>query len=66
MAPCRHLHAPWILACNRTCRSLPPPRNAGGAVVVDGAHRLRPGVLVAALGRLCADRELDLPDGKYT
>ena len=45
---------------------LPPPRNAGGAVVVDGAHRLRPGVLVAALGRLCADRELDLPDGKYT
>ena len=36
---------------------------AGEAVVVDGAHRLRPGVLVAALGRLCAERELDLPDG---
>ena len=33
----------------------------GGAVVLDGAHRLRPGVLISAVGRACAERELDLP-----
>ena len=35
----------------------------GGVVVLDGAHRLPPGALVAALSRLCTERELDLPDG---
>ncbi|CAE8651495.1 unnamed protein product, partial [Polarella glacialis] len=36
---------------------------SGGTAVLDGVHRLPRGTLAAALGRLCADRELDLPDG---
>ncbi|CAE7247024.1 unnamed protein product [Symbiodinium microadriaticum] len=35
----------------------------GEVVVLDGVHRLPAGALVAAFGRLCSERELDLPDG---
>lgn len=32
-------------------------------MVLDGIHRLPAGALFAAFGRLCSERELDLPDG---
>ncbi|KAH8070240.1 ATPase [Aureococcus anophagefferens] len=35
----------------------------GGLAVLDGAHRLAPGVLRSTLGRLLSDREIQLPDG---
>ena len=35
----------------------------GDVVVLDGIHRLPKGALVSALGRLCCEGELDLPDG---
>jgi len=36
---------------------------AGGVAVLDGVHRLPPGLLCGALGRLFSDRALHLPDG---
>lgn len=44
--------APFVAAARR-----------GEAVVLDGVHRLGPGVLAAGLGRACEDGVIDVPDG---
>ena len=43
--------------------SHPPASPSPGLAILDGIHRLSPGALAGAVGRLLCDREAVLPDG---